>query len=90
MTTTRLTVTIKSDVHDPAGLAVKKALIREGMHDLVDVRIGKVIDLIFKDEKTARDSMALVARHGKSLFSNPIMEDVAIEIIDENDDDSAR
>lgn len=79
MTTMRITITVKKDIHDPAGAAVKQALSHSGLSHLVDVRIGKVIDLCFKDHK--EKALAEVEHVAKSFLSNPIMEDFSIEEI---------
>lgn len=77
MTTMRITITVKKDIHDPAGVAVKQALLHSGLSHLVDVRIGKVIDLCFKDHK---DKTCVEVEHvAKSFLSNPIVEDFSIE-----------
>lgn len=84
---TRVLVTIKKDVLDPAGAAVKKALMRQGFSDLADVRIGKVIDIAFKGKKDIRAHLPMLEQAAKTILTNPIMEDFTIEIIDEKQDE---
>jgi phosphoribosylformylglycinamidine synthase PurS subunit len=79
---TRVVITIKDDILDPAGVAVKKALLRQGFLDLSEVRIGKVVDLTFSRKETD-DRLLKVKQAAESLLSNPIMENFTIEVIDE-------
>lgn len=83
----RVVVTIKKDVLDPAGNAVRNALSRQGLTHLGEVRIGKVIDVVFTNEREANDCQKLLEQAAQTLLSNPIMEDFTIEMIDEKHDE---
>lgn len=83
----RVVVTIKKDVLDPAGAAVKNALSRQGLAQLGEVRIGKVIDISFGDDRDAHEYRSLVERAAQTILSNPVMEEFTIEMIDEKHDD---
>lgn len=78
----RVVVTIKKDVLDPAGVAVKNALLRNGMNAIGDVRIGRVVDIHF-DDRMLQDSRAGIDEIARSILSNPVMEDYTVEISDE-------
>jgi phosphoribosylformylglycinamidine synthase len=78
----RVVVTVKKDVLDPAGVAVKNALLRQGIANLAEVRIGKVIDIVFRESASLEDR-ALIENCAQAILSNPIMEDVSIELLDE-------
>lgn len=80
---TRIVVTIKPDVLDPSGLAVKKALKRQGMLGIEDVRIGKVIDITMSHEGKASLN-DLWTDQLKNIFCNPIVEDCQIKTADES------
>lgn len=78
----RVVVTVKKDVLDPAGVAVKNALLRQGIKNLAEVRIGKVIDITLSDYASI-DERHLIEEAARTVLSNPIMEDVYVEISDE-------
>lgn len=84
---TRVIVTIKKDVLDPAGVAVKKALARQGLENLEDVRIGKVIDISFRNGRQTHENSRLLTELAKDILSNPLMEDHSIQFIDESTDE---
>ena len=75
----RVLVTIKQDVLDPQGEAVKKKLERLGLGDSVDVRIGKVIDISFNSEKDLDANRDRIQKMALEVLSNPIIEDFVIE-----------
>jgi phosphoribosylformylglycinamidine synthase subunit PurS len=80
----RVLVTIKKDVLDPAGTVVKKALGKQGLSGVLDVRIGKIIDITFDPDCDAIQQMPALALESRSLLSNPIVEDFSIQLVDEN------
>jgi phosphoribosylformylglycinamidine synthase subunit PurS len=79
---TRVFVTIKPDVLDPAGSAVHKVLNRQGIFGVKEVRIGKVIDITFNQELAGADG-AVMFEQLKGILCNPIIEDCQIESVDE-------
>jgi phosphoribosylformylglycinamidine synthase len=79
----RVVVTIKKDVLDPAGGALKNALARQGIKNVAEVRIGKVIDIVF-DSESSQNNHSYLELAAKSLLSNPVMEDFSIEVMDEH------
>ena len=82
----RVIVSIKKDILDPAGEALKKTLHRQGI-DVPLVRIGKIIDVTLNDRQNVDDQVAHIRTAASEIFANPIMEDVHISFIDELDHD---
>lgn len=78
----RVHITIKPDVLDPAGVAVKNALHRLGDLNLAEVRIGKIVDIVFSEERDSADYLPAVAQAAKDILCNPVMEDFTIEVIE--------
>jgi phosphoribosylformylglycinamidine synthase len=72
-------VTLKREVLDPQGEAVRKALASLGIDGVKDARVGKLIDLeIEGDETTVREKVEKAAR---SLLANPVIEDFEVHIL---------
>ena len=72
----RVFVTLKREVLDPQGEAVRKGLAALGLEGVKDARVGKVIDLeVEGDEATAREKIEKAAR---SLLANPVIEDFEV------------
>lgn len=75
----RVYVTLKREVLDPQGEAVRKALASLGIDGVKDARVGKLIDLeIEGDETTVREKVEKAAR---SLLANPVIEDFEVHIL---------
>lgn len=72
----RVFVTLKREVLDPQGEAVRKGLAALGVEGVKDARVGKVIELeVEGDESTAREKIEKAAR---SLLANPVIEDFEV------------
>jgi len=80
---TRVVVTVKKDVLDPAGVAIKKELVRQGLVDIADVRVGKVIDITFRHNGDPQKHLSLIKAVSHNLLSNPVVEDFALISDDE-------
>ncbi len=65
----------KQDLLDPPGKAVANALKRSGHQDIVNVRIGKRIELHFDRQITQADLNNAKSLAG-SFLSNDVIEDV--------------
>ena len=78
----RVLVTIKPDVLDPSGMAVKKVLHRQGIYAVEEVRVGKVIDIVFSYVDDDVDQR-IVTEHLKNILCNSVIEDFAIQTMDE-------
>ncbi len=76
---TRVYVTLKREVLDPQGEAVRRALSSMGIEGIKDVRIGKVIELELDDSLDATTVQTKVEQAAKSLLANPVMEDFKIQ-----------
>ena len=76
-----VSVTLKTDVLDPQGEAIRKACRSLGHEAVAGVRQGKLfeIDLDTRDEAAAR---ALVQELADKLLANPVIEDFAVERIE--------
>lgn len=71
-------VTLKREVLDPQGEAVKKGLTSLGIAGVQQVRVGKIIEIEIEGEPEA------VRRHleeaARKLLANPVIEDYRVEI----------
>lgn len=72
-----ISVTLKPDVLDPQGKAIKNASASLGYDAVVSVRQGKLfeVDLDAEDESAAR---ALLEELSAKLLANPVIEDFEI------------
>ena len=76
-------VTLKQEVLDPQGDAVRRALASLGFADVRSARVGKLIELELegagrdraKVEKELRDMC-------EKLLANPVIEDFRVEVVE--------
>lgn len=83
MTKARVFVTLKQEILDPQGDAVRKTLRDMGYHSVANVRVGKVIDLDLgsaSKDAAQNDVTAMCER----LLRNPVIEDARFEIESES------
>jgi phosphoribosylformylglycinamidine synthase PurS subunit len=78
----RVLVRLKPGIMDVQGAAVKRALAGLGFSELNDLRVGKVIDIDL-DDPTPEGARARVGEMCRQLLANPILEDYAIETVDD-------
>ncbi|MGJ7036642.1 phosphoribosylformylglycinamidine synthase subunit PurS [Anoxybacillus eryuanensis] len=71
-------VTLRENVLDPQGNAVKGALHSLNYGEVQDVRIGKFMELIV--EKSDRDIDTIVKEMCEKLLANTVIEDYRYEI----------
>ncbi|MBB5355718.1 phosphoribosylformylglycinamidine synthase [Anoxybacillus mongoliensis] len=71
-------VTLRENVLDPQGNAVKGALHSLNYREVQDVRIGKFMELIV--EKSDRDIDTIVKEMCEKLLANTVIEDYRYEI----------
>ncbi|WP_297991449.1 phosphoribosylformylglycinamidine synthase subunit PurS [Anoxybacillus sp.] len=71
-------VTLRENVLDPQGNAVKGALHSLSYHEVQDVRIGKFMELTV--EKSDRDIDELVKDMCEKLLANTVIEDYRYDI----------
>ncbi|MBN8615713.1 MAG: phosphoribosylformylglycinamidine synthase subunit PurS [Deltaproteobacteria bacterium] len=74
-------VTLKREVLDPQGDAVRRALGTLGFEGVRDVRIGKLVELDLTGADRSKAEAELPAMCQK-LLANPVIEDARFEIID--------
>jgi phosphoribosylformylglycinamidine synthase PurS subunit len=75
-------VRLKSEVLDPQGDAVRRALGKLGFEGVKGVRVGKLIEIEL-DEAAAGDPAALKTRLAKmadEMLANPVIEDFEIRL----------
>ena len=75
----RVLVRLKPGILDVQGVAVQRALVGLGFSDVVDLRIGKVVDLEV-DAETEEAARLRADEMCRKLLINPILEDYTIEI----------
>ena len=73
-----VSVMLKPAILDPQGRAVQGTLERLGHENLRDVRVGKRITLTLEGERG--DVEPQLNEIAETLLSNPVMEDVAVEL----------
>ncbi|MCB9666796.1 MAG: phosphoribosylformylglycinamidine synthase subunit PurS [Myxococcales bacterium] len=72
-------VSLKPDVLDPQGDAVRRALESLGFRDARSVRIGKFIEIEIDGTDTT-DIQARLASMSNKLLCNPVIENFRVEI----------
>jgi phosphoribosylformylglycinamidine synthase PurS subunit len=65
----------KRELLDPAGKAVHRALLRDGISDIHEVRIGKRFEL-HVDGAATDAQLATAKKIAEDLLSNGVIEDV--------------
>lgn len=76
----RVFVTLKREVLDPQGEAVRKGLQSLGVSGVREVRVGKLIELELDD--SASDVNAALRTAVEKLLVNPVIEDGRVEIVE--------
>jgi phosphoribosylformylglycinamidine synthase len=73
-------VTLKREVLDPQGDAVRRALGDLGFEGVKNVRVGKLIELeVDGDAKKAEGALEAMCQ---KLLANPVIEDFRFELLD--------
>ena len=75
----RVLIRLKPGILDVQGAAVKRALAGLGFDDVIDLRIGKVVEVELP-ATTAEIARARVDEMCRKLLTNPILEDYTIEM----------
>ena len=74
-------VRLKTEVLDPQGDAVKRALGKLGFEGVKDVRIGKIIEIeIDEAHAHAPDLKQRLASMADEMLANPVIEDYEIRL----------
>ena len=76
----RVHVTLKREVLDPQGDAVRRALVSLGFSGVRDVRVGKLVEIEMDGADHARAEQDLRAMCEK-LLANAIIEEFDFEIL---------
>ena len=75
----KIMVTTRKSILDPQGKAVSHALESLGMEKIVEVRIGKFIELKI-DTASAPAAEQMANEACKKLLANPVMEDYSFSL----------
>ena len=75
----RIIIKLRASILDPQGKAVHHALESLAMKEVLDVRIGKFIDMRI-DTKNRSDAERITDEACKKLLANPVMEDYSFTI----------
>ena len=81
MATVSVLVRLKTEVLDPQGDAVRRALTKLGFEGVKGVRVGKLIE-IEVDDKMAKspDLAARLAKMADEMLANPVIEDYEVKL----------
>jgi len=79
MLSVKVTVTLKPGVLDPQGKTVRNALESLGFKGLVDLRMGKLME-IKMDGSSPEEAKSKVEEMCQKLLANPVIEDYHYEI----------
>ena len=74
-------VTLKREVLDPQGDAVKRALSSMGFEEVKSTRIGKFIEIDLDGDNKDKAEKRLKSMSEK-LLCNPVIEDFRVEIVE--------
>ncbi len=76
-------VRLKTEVLDPQGDAVSRALGKLGFAGVKGVRVGKIVEIELDDATATMDRAALAEKlrtMADELLANPVIEDFEIQI----------
>jgi phosphoribosylformylglycinamidine synthase subunit PurS len=73
-------VRLKSEVLDPQGDAVRRALGKLGFEGVKGVRVGKLIEIDLDDAAAGTDVKARLAKMADEMLANPVIEDFEIKV----------
>jgi phosphoribosylformylglycinamidine synthase PurS subunit len=74
-------VTLKPEVLDPQGDAVRRALGKLGFEGVKGVRVGKVIEIEFEDARARAPELAdRLRKMADEMLANPVIEDYEVKV----------
>ena len=74
-------VTLKPEVLDPQGDAVRRALGKLGFEGVKGVRVGKVIEIEFDDAQARGPELAgRLRKMADEILANPVIEDFEVKL----------
>jgi len=76
----KIYVTLRQGILDPAGQAVQKGLHSQGFGSVLDVRMGKFMELTLA-ATSEREAAGMVRETCERLLVNPVMEDYSFTLL---------
>ena len=73
-------VRLKSEVLDPQGDAVRRALGTLGFDDVKNVRIGKLVEIELAEDADGAALKARLEKMADTLLANPVIEDFEVVV----------
>jgi phosphoribosylformylglycinamidine synthase subunit PurS len=73
-------VRLKSEVLDPQGDAVRRALGKLGFEGVKGVRVGKLIEIELDDAAAGADVKARLEKMSDEMLANPVIEDFEVRL----------
>ena len=73
-------VRLKSEVLDPQGDAVRRALGKLGFEGVRSVRVGKLIEIELDEAVAGMDVRAHLEKIADEMLANPVIEDFEIKL----------
>jgi len=73
-------VRLKSEVLDPQGDAVRRALGKLGFEGVKGVRVGKLIEIELDEASAGGDLKARLEKMSDEMLANPVIEDFEIKL----------
>lgn len=75
-------VRLKTEVLDPQGDAVRRALGKLGFEGVKGVRIGKIIEIELDDAKAGKtdELKTRLEKMADEMLANPVIEDFEVEV----------
>jgi len=73
-------VRLKSEVLDPQGDAVRRALGKLGFEGVKSVRVGKLIEIELDEAAAGGDLQTRLAKMADEMLANPVIEDFEIKL----------
>jgi phosphoribosylformylglycinamidine synthase PurS subunit len=74
-------VRLKTEVLDPQGDAVRRALGKLGFDGVKDVRVGKIIEIELDDGAVAGPELAQrLSLMADEMLANPVIEDYEVKV----------
>jgi len=75
----KVVVTLKENILDPQGTAIKRELESLGYKGIEDIRLGKVIEVSFSESVAIDKQDELLEEISEKLLANPVIEDYRVE-----------
>ncbi len=73
-------VRLKSEVLDPQGDAVRRALGKLGFEGVKGVRVGKLIEIELDEAAAGGDLRARLEKMSDEMLANPVIEEFEIKL----------